>query len=1257
MRLARRAIVVLGIVTPVIVLSAQAPSPMPKGTGLVIGQVVDGVTGRALPTAAVFPVLASKDVPGGRTLAGAATDSDGHFVLRNLPAGSITIGARKNGYIDGWYGAADAEGAARPLTLSPDARTGGLVIRLWPKATIGGRVVDDRGEPVADVSVMALKRTLIAGRWRLGEYYAFLHQSRTDDRGEYRITDLTPGEYVISVPSTLTAVPADVIANVDRLRDADASSAAYQAASATVSSIGGPFSAANARAFTVGGMIVNTSNAALVRNTGDAMPFAFPTVFFPGVTDASAAQVITIAAGQERLGFEFALRPVRAVSISGTVYTPDGPSAGIPMRLLRVSHNSLQEQLETATTISGANGVFTFIGITEGDYTIHVLDLPRPAPTTRRVGASMVIERGGSATDAPTLWGTATVAVGQTDVTGVALTLQTGARIGGTVTVDGAEPRAAARPVTIDIEPADGRRMAARVQPPSIRSTDGTFLSPQLPAGRYLIRAGALSTMSLNGRDVTEIPIALGSQDLTGVSITYRSTAATSLSGTARPRTGTDTAHVTVFLFPADRALWVDNGNTSRRMLKSGVSQTGAYAFVGLPTGDYLAAATDAEPTFEWRDPVYLDLLARTAIAVSVATDTPKTQDLTAVALPRQPSARRDDSPTLIDGDTEVVSGPFVPDDIEQAPPARAPQTPVRDNPPAAEPAPGTGAFTGRVIAAMDAGAAGTTTAVSNAAVVLSCADPKYADSTLTDANGTFTFRRIPVTRCTVSVSKTGYLGTRYGATAPGKPGTAIMVTGSMPAISIPLQRGSTISGTLRTDRGEPIPGVTVVVMSYEMSSGERTLNMAARATIPSDAHGNFRVWGLPPGEYILGANRPTIGLYATIAATTPGDYQTALREVAAGTSANPAATPAPAAPNDVGYTTTFYPGTPILQNATTVSLGRGEDKTGVDFAFALQSLATITVHATGPDGQPPAGVLARLFREENLQFLDFGALSGLPFPQPGATATLRGIPPGRYTLDVGGTMEVPKMPTGGFSASISSGSSGLPMFGQVPIVVDGRDIDINVPLSPAITVGGQIVFESTGIAATTPPLAGIRAALMGPKHGGVELRTLFLPADADGQIIYENLVPAAYRVQTTAPRGWMIKSATINGVDASDLPVDITGAGANVVVTYTDRVTEISGTLQSASGVPAPGYTVIIFSPDTKYWRAGTRRIVTARPATDGRFVATGLPPGEYRIAAVTDVTPGEWLNPAFLAELVPASVVVTIGDGEKKVQNLQIR
>jgi len=69
------------------------------------------------------------------------------------------------------------------------------------------------------------------------------------------------------------------------------------------------------------------------------------------------------------------------------------------------------------------------------------------------------------------------------------------------------------------------------------------------------------------------------------------------------------------------------------------------------------------------------------------------------------------------------------------------------------------------------------------------------------------------------------------------------------------------------------------------------------------------------------------------------------------------------------------------------------------------------------------------------------------------------------------------------------------------------------------------------------------------------------------------------------------------------------------------------------------------------------SRRILQTRPAQDGKFIFKNLPPGDYLLAAVTEVEQGQWFDPAFLAQLVDASAKITLGDGEKKVQDIRIR
>ena len=113
----------------------------------------------------------------------------------------------------------------------------------------------------------------------------------------------------------------------------------------------------------------------------------------------------------------------------------------------------------------------------------------------------------------------------------------------------------------------------------------------------------------------------------------------------------------------------------------------------------------------------------------------------------------------------------------------------------------------------------------------------------------------------------------------------------------------------------------------------------------------------------------------------------------------------------------------------------------------------------------------------------------------------------------------------------------------------------------------------------------------------------------------------------------------------------------AGAIVTFGDRSQEVSGTIQDAQGRPTADYTIIIYPSDNRYWLPQARRILSARPGTDGKFTFRKLPPGDYRLTAVTDVEPGEWFNPDFLSQLATASISVPLAEGEKKTQDIRVR
>jgi Carboxypeptidase regulatory-like domain len=111
------------------------------------------------------------------------------------------------------------------------------------------------------------------------------------------------------------------------------------------------------------------------------------------------------------------------------------------------------------------------------------------------------------------------------------------------------------------------------------------------------------------------------------------------------------------------------------------------------------------------------------------------------------------------------------------------------------------------------------------------------------------------------------------------------------------------------------------------------------------------------------------------------------------------------------------------------------------------------------------------------------------------------------------------------------------------------------------------------------------------------------------------------------------------------------------MVVTMTDRMTELSGTVVDDKGKPAIEHTLLLYPADQKYWVFQSRRIRTTRAGEDGRYSFRSVPPGEYRLATVLDPEPGDMYDKAVLSDLESTSVRISLSEGEKKIENVRVR
>jgi hypothetical protein len=618
------------------VASISGPAPpgqtqVPKrGTGLIVGQVIDGTTGKPVGGALVTLSIAvvslagrGQPVPSGLTVLSSSSgrvfaDSEGRFVFHDLPAGSANLSASALGYTPGSYGAKRPNDAPRSIVLGEAERVGEATIRIWKLAAISGTVVDESGDPLVGVSVSALRYTAANGVRRT----AGGPTTTTDDRGAYHFI-VTSGDYAVVVPTTSTSTPRS---SIDAFQQAITVPGQAATLMQSLNSSGAPMP--NDTGFRVGTMQLQASGA-LARNaptpTDSGPVLAYQTTYYPAALVPTQAQTITVAPGDDHPNVDVTMRLVATERVMGSVFGPDGSGGNLGVRLVTAESrdSSFNSSYPTANTISEASGAFTFLGVPSGQYELQVTRIPRPDIISGMPAATSPL---------PTLWARTPVSVGSTDIAGLTIALRTGVRVSGRVEFDGSAPRPAPeRLATVSVILQDIDGLGQGIMPARL-SPDGQFTTSGVIPGRYLAVLGgtpgggwSLKSLTANGRDLSAAPQVFEG-DITSAILTLTDHP-NRLDGSVEMQSSADTQPAVVF-FPAHYEAWLAGGTAGRLSRFIRVDGSGRFTSTGLPAGDYFIAAIPSDLANDWQDPKILEAISRGATRISMSDDEHKSVDL-----------------------------------------------------------------------------------------------------------------------------------------------------------------------------------------------------------------------------------------------------------------------------------------------------------------------------------------------------------------------------------------------------------------------------------------------------------------------------------------------------------------------------------------------------------------------------------------------------------------------------------------------------
>lgn len=531
---------------------------------------------------------------------------------------------------------------------------------------------------------------------------------------------------------------------------------------------------------------------------------------------------------------------------------------------------------------------------------------------------------------------------------------------------------------------------------------------------------------------------------------------------------------------------------------------------------------------------------------------------------------------------------------------------------------------------------------------------PKTA---MTDNEGRYSFSELPAGRFTITATKSGFVTVTYGQTRPFEAPKPVDISDAqvLDKADIHMPRGSVIAGRILDEFGEPVPDVTVNALRSTWSAGRRRLTTVGRMAQTNDL-GQYRLYGLPPGEYYITASLRGAEMAAMEMA------MMAVRAGGGGATGNDGAS----APR-TGYATTYFPGTPSGAEAQRVRLDVGQEASNTDFALAAVRLAKVSGTVMSSDGKPAASVTVNLVPKSE-------AVGGISFPMSARTDrngnfTINGVTPGEYTLQTTAVQTITSTSDGGTNVRVFSmrveggpgggGGGGEPEVGSIPLSVSGDDVNNVIVLTAKGAVAkGTVSFEG---GAKPTNLGGMRVIASATDGDTVIMAGSGGTGSVgpDGAFEVRGLVGQRVFRIVNIPSGWTLKSIRHSGNDVTDTGVDFK-PGAEVPgidIVLTNRTTEVTGTVQGGDGKPVTDYTVVIFSQEPQKWTIPQSRYVTGtRADTQGKFQVKNLPPGSYYAVAVEYIPQGEWGDPDMLDRLKALATSFSLDDGENKSLSLKL-
>lgn len=406
-------------------------------------------------------------------------------------------------------------------------------------------------------------------------------------------------------------------------------------------------------------------------------------------------------------------------------------------------------------------------------------------------------------------------------------------------------------------------------------------------------------------------------------------------------------------------------------------------------------------------------------------------------------------------------------------------------------------------------------------------------------------------------------------------------------SVTVTLVKGGVITGAVQSAYGEPIVQIMVSAVMVRDANGQAPKYTAFQMQRLTDDRGIYRIYGLPPGTYIVGTANRFPGFL--------GPYD------------SDASTYAPSSTRDT---------------AAEVTIRAGEETTGVDIRYRAEPGRTVSGFVSGLEPNSSSNIA--MFQLAN----GVRMMSNLAFQQPqGKGFAMHGVSDGDYEL-----LAQASRPPGDISVSE-----------PYRFTVKGSDITgIELTLKPLGSISGRVILEKSEAAECknkrqplfSETLLIARRSDKSTPADQSRLMSFFISQGSptkEGEFQLRNVAPGAYNLNARFfARYWYLRSiyrdtplapATVNKAGASKRP-DLAKDGLlvkfgerqrDVTFTLSEGAGSIRGTITLVPGESIPPKLHVHLVPSEKENAEDVLRYFSDEVQADGSFNLSNLPPGRY--------------------------------------------